>query len=61
MKVVAIVGIFQEYPRQSHLLATKITLKYIRGTMDYGQWYPRGKYFSFTTNIDVDSADEVDD
>jgi len=29
--------------------------------MDYGLWYPRGKYFSLTIYTDVDWEGDVDD
>jgi len=61
MQVISIVGIFHETPIQSHLLATKGILKYLRETIDYGLWYRRGKYFSFNIHTNVDWEGDVDD
>lgn len=57
---VGIVRIFQGAPRQSHLLAGKMILIYLRATMDYGFWYPIRKYFSLTIFI-ADWEGDVDD
>lgn len=61
MQLVGIFGIFQETPKHNHLLAAKRILKLLRATMEYGLWYPRGKYFSLTIYIDVDLVGDVDD
>lgn len=29
-------------PKESHLLAVKILLRYLKGTSNLGSWYPRG-------------------
>ena len=41
MQVVGMVGRFQYYPKQSHLVAIKMIFKYLKGTMTYGLWYHR--------------------
>jgi len=61
MEVVGIVGRFQEAPRQSHLLAIKMILEYLRAIMGYGLWYPRGKHFSLTIFTNANWASHVDD
>jgi hypothetical protein len=41
MQAVGMVGHFQSAPKQSHLEDVKRILKYLKGTMNYGLWYPR--------------------
>jgi hypothetical protein len=41
MHVVGMVGRYQSAPKQSHLIDVKIIFKYLKGTMNYGLWYPR--------------------
>ena len=41
MQDVGMVGRFQSAPKQSNLVAVKRILKYLKGTMTYGLWYPR--------------------
>ena len=36
---------FQSCPRESHLSAEKRILKYLKGTMDIGLWYPKSDNF----------------
>lgn len=61
MLEVCIVGIFQAAPIWIHLQEAKIILIYLRATMDYGLWYPRGKYFSLIFYTDVDWAGNIDE
>ena len=42
MNVVYQVARFQSSPKDSHLLAVKRILRYLKGTIDYGLWYPKG-------------------
>lgn len=41
MHAVGIVGIFQANPKESHLQAVKIILKYLQGTQEFCLWYLR--------------------
>jgi hypothetical protein len=41
MQVVGMVGHYQSAPKQSHLVAVTRIFKYLKGTMNYGLWYPR--------------------
>jgi hypothetical protein len=45
MQVVGMVGCYQFAPKQSHLVAVTRIFKYLKGTMNYGLWYPRNKHF----------------
>jgi hypothetical protein len=40
MHVVCQVGRFQASPKTSHLLAVKRIFRYLKGTIEYGLWYP---------------------
>jgi hypothetical protein len=61
MYVVGMVGIYQVSPKQSHLLAIKIIFSYLKGTMDYGLWYPRNQNFQLSVHLDVDWVNCVDE
>ena len=54
MHVVGMVGRYQSAPKHSHLLAIKIIFIYLKGTMDYDQWYPRNKNFQLSVYSYVD-------
>jgi hypothetical protein len=45
MQAIGMVGCFQSAPKQSHLVAVKRIFKYLKGTMNYGLWYPRNQNF----------------
>ena len=36
---------FQSCPKESHLSAVKWILRYLKGTIDIGLWYPKGDNF----------------
>jgi hypothetical protein len=61
MKVVVMVGHYQSAPKQSHLATVKRILKYLKGTMTYGLWYPRNQNFQLTTYSDVDWENCLDE
>ena len=39
MQVVGLVSRFQSSPKETHVAAVKIFLRYLKGTVDYGLWY----------------------
>ena len=39
----------------------KIILRYIKGTMDYGLWYPKNNNFTLRAFTDADWAGSIDD
>jgi hypothetical protein len=55
------VGRYQAAPKQSHLLAFKIIFRYLKGTMNYGLWYPRNQNFQLSVYSDADWANCVDE
>jgi hypothetical protein len=61
MQVVGLVARFQSAPKESHVVAVKRILRYLKGTMDFGLWYPKGEDFTLTTYTDADWAGSVDD
>ena len=42
MQAVGQVARFQAAPKESHIIAVKIILRYLKGTKEYGLWYPKG-------------------
>ncbi|XP_057745484.1 secreted RxLR effector protein 161-like [Arachis stenosperma] len=52
---------FQSHPKESHLSAVKRIIRYIKGTCDYGLWYPKSDDFCAVGFCDADYAgDRVD-
>ncbi|KAJ9542229.1 hypothetical protein OSB04_028735 [Centaurea solstitialis] len=47
---------FQCDPRESHLSAIKRILRYLKGTLDFGLWYPKDSGFELIANTDSDHA-----
>jgi hypothetical protein len=45
MQDVGMVGRYQSAPKKSHLVAVTRIFKYLKGTMNYGLWYPRNQNF----------------
>jgi hypothetical protein len=60
MQVVGLVGRFQVAPKETHLQTVK-RIRCMKGTLDFGLWYPIGKYFTLTTYMDANWAGSVDD
>jgi hypothetical protein len=44
MQAIGHVARFQAPPKESHVLAVKRIFRYLKGTKDFGLWYPKGKY-----------------
>ena len=61
MHVVGRVGRYQSAPKQIHLLAVKRIFRYLKGTMDYGLWYPRNQNFQLLVYSDVDWGNYMDE
>ncbi|KAJ9538185.1 hypothetical protein OSB04_030918 [Centaurea solstitialis] len=52
-------GVYARYqcdPRDSHLKAVKRILRYLKGTPDFGLWYPKGSSFELIGYTDSDHA-----
>jgi hypothetical protein len=61
MQAVGLVGRFQDAPKETHVQEVKRIFRYLKGTLDFGLWYPTGKYFTLTTYTDADWEGSVDD
>jgi hypothetical protein len=61
MQAVGKVEQFQEAPKESHVLAVKRIFRYLKGTNEFGLWYPKGKYLSLIAYTDADWAGCIDD
>jgi hypothetical protein len=61
MQEVRQVARLQEAPKKSHVLALKRIFRYIKGTKEFGLWYPKGKDLSLIAYIDADSVGCIDD
>lgn len=61
MQAIGLVAQFWAGPKESHVNAVKRILKYLKGTMDFGLWYPRGEDFTLTSYTEVDWAGNTDD
>jgi len=53
---VCMCAMFQSNPKESHFKAGKRILKYLKGTITVGLWYPRGAPLSLTSYSDSDFA-----
>jgi hypothetical protein len=60
MQVVGLVGRFQSTPRETHLKVVKIIFIYLKGTFEFGLWYPKNKYFTLNAYTDADSDGSID-
>ena len=61
MQVICLVAIFQSAPKETHVIEVKRILKYLKGTIEYGLWYPRGQDFTLKDFTDADLAGSVND
>ena len=61
MQVVGLVAKFHSSPKETHVTAVKIIFKYLKGSLEYGLWYPKIQYFNLKSFTDVDWEGSVDD
>ena len=47
---------FQSCPKESHLVAVKRIIRYLKGTIEMGLWYRKTRQFSMTSFSDADYA-----
>ncbi|XP_050890293.1 secreted RxLR effector protein 161-like [Lathyrus oleraceus] len=47
---------FQDNPKESHLIAVKRIMKYLKGTTNVGLWYPKGGICNLVGYSDADYA-----
>ena len=54
MQAIGLVSRFQSSPKETHVTAVKRIFKYLKGTMEYGLWYPKSEDFILKAFIDAD-------
>jgi hypothetical protein len=52
---------FQEAPKESHVLAVNRIFRYLKGTEEFGLWYPKGKDLSLIAYTDAEWEGCIDD
>eukprot|EP00253_Pinus_taeda_P006365 PITA_06365 len=52
---------FQVAPKESHIIVIKRILQYLKGTAEYGLWYPKGNDLVVQAYTNEDWAGSVDD
>jgi hypothetical protein len=61
MQAVGQVARFEAAPKESHGLEVKRIFRYLKGTKEFGLWYPKGKDLSLIAYTDADWAGCIDD
>jgi hypothetical protein len=61
MQEVGEVSRFQVAPKESHVLVVKRIFRYLKGTKEFGLWYPKVKDLSLISYTNVDWAGCIDD
>ena len=54
MQVVKQVVGFQATPKETHIIAVKRIFGYLKGTMDFGLWYPKGNELTLIAYSETD-------
>jgi hypothetical protein len=54
MQEVGLVGRFQAAAKETHVHVVRRIFKYLKGTLDFGLWYPVGTKFTLIAYIDAD-------
>ena len=52
---------FQAAPKETHIIAVKRIFRYLKGTLDFGLWYPKGNDLTLIAYSDTNWAGCVDD
>ena len=60
MQAVGLVARFQSSPKETHVTIVKIIFKYLKGTMEYGLWYPKSEESILKSFTDANWARSVD-
>ena len=61
MQTIGQVARFQAAPKETHIIAVKRIFMYLKGTLDFGLWYPKGNDLTLIAYSDTDWAGCVDD
>ena len=54
MQAVGLVARFQANPKEVHVLEIKRIFRYLKGTTEFGLWYPKGNELTLVAYIDAD-------
>ena len=57
MQAIGQVAIFQAAPMETHIIEVKRIFRYLKGTLDFGLWYPKGNDLTLIAYSDVDWKD----
>ena len=58
---VCICAMFQSWPKESHLCLVKRIIRYVKGSLDLGLWYPNNTQFDLVGYCDIDFAGSLTD
>lgn len=61
MQAVGQVARFQATPKETHVLAVKRIFRYLKGTIEFGLWYPKGNKLTLVAYTDADWEGNIDD
>jgi hypothetical protein len=54
MQAIGMVARFQATPKETHVQAVKRIFRYLKGTLDFGLWYPRSNELTLVEYTDAD-------
>lgn len=60
-QAVGLVAIFASNPKETHIVVVKRIFKYLKGTDEYGLWYPHKGTFNLSVFTDAYWAGNIDD
>ena len=61
LQVVGQVARFQETPKETHVLVVKRIFRYLKGTIDFVIWYPKGNELTLVSYTDADWVGNIND
>ena len=61
MKAVGQVARFQAAPKESHIIVVKRIFRYLKGTKEYGLWYPKGNNIIIQAFTNANWEGSIDD
>ena len=61
MQAVGLLARFHSAPKETHVTTIKSIFKYLKSTMEYGLWYPKGQDFTLKAFTNAHWAGSVDD
>ena len=61
MQDIGLLARFQSVPKETHLTIVKRIFRYLKSTMEYGLWYPKGQEFILKAFTDAYWVGSVDD